>query len=230
MILFYKPGLRFIWCHALVHVLPRSAQNSDGMHLLSCAYQRGPIMVSWRGRFSYHTFTLASGTAGSWPDFFLKVCIPTHWIFDFSGFSAVSITDNILRALLCSGWYFRLFRVMTFFEGVWSVQVNLRALSVRLGIEVPSWSYWKSLSYLQVDVYISTLSVRGILVVSSCSCGSLLIKGLQSFWRDFFISARNVPGGCFPTSLYRCPLTKKVTWGDVPFYPMGLFYQFFLVL
>ena len=163
-------------------------------------------------------------------NFFLKVCIPTHWIFDFSGFSAVSITDNILRALLCSGWYFRLFRVMTFFEGVWSVQVNLRALSVRLGIEVPSWSYWKSLSYLQVDVYISTLSVRGILVVSSCSCGSLLIKGLQSFWRDFFISARNVPGGCFPTSLYRCPLTKKVTWGDVPFYPMGLFYQFFLVL
>ena len=54
----------------------------------------------------------------------------------------------------------------------------------------------------------------GILVGSSWSCVSLLIKRLGRFRRDCFTITIDVPGSRFPTSWSRCPLTKKVIAGQ----------------
>ena len=47
----------------------------------------------------------------------------------------MSITDNLLRDLLCSCEYFCLFRVLTFGVGFRSVLIYLRALSARPSLE-----------------------------------------------------------------------------------------------
>ena len=93
----------------------------------------------------------------------------------------------------------------SFWRGVRSGQVNLRALSAWPGLENPSWSSWWSLSYIQVASSIWTLLAGSVLVGSSWSRGSLLIKGLRSYRRYCFAIAVDVPGSCFPNYLYHCP-------------------------
>ena len=59
------------------------------------------------------------------------------------------------------------------------------------------------------------------------SCGILLgtfvpfFKGILSFWRDWLIISSYVTGSNFPTLWNSNYFTKKVLWGDLPFYLKG---------
>ena len=78
-----------ICCHRLTSL-------SDGLHILYCAYQRGPSRYWWRGSSSSYVSSAVSSTVGILPlmNFFSKMHLPTLWPF-----------GKISRAKLCY-WVF----------------------------------------------------------------------------------------------------------------------------
>ena len=100
---------------------------------------------------------------------FYKVYSPTPWIFSFSGFSPVSILENLLRALLCSWWSFWLFRVLTFSEGdlKWSGELE--------GAFYATWYWWSILILLVVYLLSPGFLVHSSAIGWHCSCGIILV-------------------------------------------------------
>ena len=78
-----------------------------------------------------------------------------------------------------------------------------------------------------IFVAVSLLSPGWIVPMSAIawrrSCGIILVlcfpseKGLQSFWRYCFAISSDVLGSLLPTFSSHFPLTKKVSWGCIPF-------------
>ena len=202
LLLFYKYGLRFIWGHTIMHVLPLLKRIQDGLHLLSCACQNVPFGVGWKGIFSSYIFTLAYGSVGSSPEIFCFTrCILRQFGYLISlAFSDVSILENLLRALLCSWVSLWLFRVLTFSEGApkWSGE-----------LEGTLWATW-SLGYVIIFLAVSLLSsgclVHLVAIVWQRSCGVILVpwgpsdKGDPRFFggNDSLLQAMSLGVGYLP--------------------------------
>ena len=109
-----------------------------------------------------------------------------------------------------------LFHVGHFWREIGSSLRNLRVLSPQPVLEDPSRLYRKSPSCCQVSSSIWLLLDGGIIVGSSWSCGSLLIKGIQMLWRDCFMLVSGVTGSLLPLFYSRQTSMNKFSWGDLP--------------
>ena len=95
--LFYKPILRSICCHAYISFFLHGQCVSQTVCGIYIALASASLL--WVGQqvgYSSRKFYLPSDASGLFPlDFFYKVCSPTPWIFAFSGFSAMSDLDTL---------------------------------------------------------------------------------------------------------------------------------------
>ena len=150
---------------------------------------------------------------------FLQRCL-TPWTFDCSGLLAMPDMENLSRYPLCSRGFRLIFIYLIFLEGSSKLSGGIE------GDFRVTWSWGSApivpvvsllyLDWLVHPVAILWLSLGGILI------GTLVpfCKGLQSIWRYWFAIVSDVPGSFLPTFCYCCSLTKKFSWGDLPFSPM----------
>ena len=185
-----------ICCH-------KSTRLLDGLHLLSCAFQRGPFRGLWRVKSDPLLYLLLCPSQLAYAHryfYFCKVCDPTPYTF-----------KKILRAPLCSwGFPFGCF-VSDVFGGDSKV------------VKRTWWKFSRELTWIFHLIFLMVyFFVARLLYTSKHSCmdeflwdrSRLLVpfwKGLQSFWRGWFVIVSNVLGSLFPHFCSCCPLTKKAT-------------------
>ena len=196
------------------------------------------IGVGWRGGSSYHKV---------YPPLWRGWLLP--WAFIFTRFVVrqlgYSISLDSQPCLIWTPWGPARFWAIAFLgvptlllrglpsiipsfrrcrRGLRSGMRDSRSASAQPVLEDPFRFSWRYPSCCQVASSIWLLLAGGVLVGSSWYRGSLLIKGLQSFWRDCFAIASDVPGSRFPTSCYCRLLTKKLHWSNLPFSPTGFLF------
>ena len=93
--------MRFIWCHAIVHVLSTVNASSDSLHIFIAHVSASLLKVDWQGRLSSHIFTPTRCRGWHMPIWlFCFKRYSTPCIFTCAGFSVISHMENYFNNTL----------------------------------------------------------------------------------------------------------------------------------
>ena len=95
---FYEP-MRFIWVHAIVHILSLVDGSSDGLHIFLALVRTTFIRVGWQGGFSSNIFTPALLSGWNLTIGFVLFCM------DYFRHHGVS-EENVIPLFVLEGTYF----------------------------------------------------------------------------------------------------------------------------
>ena len=175
--------MSFIRVHALVHLLSPVDASLNCLHIYLALVSATLLGVGPRGGLSSNSvYTRLLAWLASAHKFYFSFtrCSPTPWMFTFSGLSAVSDPDSLLKAPLLR-FLSRVQYIRSFWRVFLNGLVNLAVISAQSGLPGPptflSVSSLVAWLLFYMTVFSWKLFAEFCIFVSLCPRGSKIIGG-----------------------------------------------------